>query len=102
MANKLLSTIGICRKAGKTVVGVDAVCKRMRENKDVFLVLAASGLSDNSRKKLSDKSSFYGVPVIYTEFDILTLGAAVGNKSGSACVGITDKGLADSIGKISL
>jgi len=99
MANKILSTLGICRKAGKTVVGVDAVCKRMREGGDVFLVLAASGISENSKKKLTDKSAFYKVPMICTDFDMLTLGSAVGNDSGSACVGITDKGLADSIGK---
>jgi len=97
--NKVLSTLGICRKAGKTVMGVDSVCKRMRESGDVYVVLAAEGISENSKKKLSDKSAFYGVPVFFTDFDMIALGSAVGNNSGSACVGITDKGLADSIGK---
>ena len=97
--NKVLSTLGLCRKAGKTITGVDNVCKRMREKGDVFLVIAADGLSENSIKKLSDKAAFYNVSVKFTDFDMLTLGAAVGNNSGSACVGITDKGLADSIGK---
>jgi len=95
--NKILSTLGLCRKAGKTVTGADAVCKRMRENGDVSLVLAASGISENTRKKLSDKADFYRVCVVYTDFDMIELGSAVGNNSGSACVGITDKGLSDAI-----
>lgn len=99
MENKILSTLGICRKAGKTVMGTDNVCKRMREKRDVFVILAANGISENTAKKLSDKASYYNVPVIYTEFDMQALGSAVGNDSGSACVGITDKGLADSIAK---
>lgn len=99
MENKILSTLGLCRKAGKTVTGVDAVCKRMREAGDVYLVLAANGISENTKKKLSDKASFYEVKVVYTDFDMISLGTAVGNNSGSACVGITDKGLSDSISK---
>lgn len=97
--NNILSTLGICRKAGKCITGVDSVCKRMREKRDVFLVLAADGISENSKKKLSDKAAFYNVPVAYTSFDMIVLGSAVGNDSGSACVGITEKGLADSIKK---
>ena len=99
MENKILSTLGICRKAGKVVTGTDNVCIRMREKKDVSLVLAADGLSDNTKKKISDKAAFYNVKVIYTEFDMIALGLAVGKDNGCACVGITDKGLADSIGK---
>ena len=102
MENKILSTLGICRKAGKTVTGTDNVCIRMREKKDIFLILAADGLSDNTKKKISDKAAFYNVKVMYTQFDMITLGIAVGKNNGCACVGITDKGLADSIEKILL
>ncbi len=100
MANdKLLSTLGLCRRAGKTVCGVDEICKRMREKKDVLLVLVAKEISDNTRKKISDKCSFYGVPAIFTEYDMIKLGSAVGKHNGSACVAVTDSGFFEAIKK---
>ena len=91
MKNNLMSSLGLCKRAGKLICGTDAVCTAIREQKNVLLVLAASDVSENTAKKITDKTSYYKVPLRVLEQTCYELGRAVGRMGGNACVGITDQ-----------
>ena len=91
---KLLSTLGLCARARKLVMGTPMVCEAMRYKKTpVIAVLEASDTSDNTHKKLSDKCAFYGVPLYRIAADTARLGRAVGKTGAVAAVGVTDVNL---------
>ena len=94
---KLLGVIGMCRRAGKAVIGVPMICEHLRkrgvaENGDGedIIVFEASDSSDNTHKKLTDKCRYYNVKHIRLGADCVILGNALG-KSATAAVAIADK-----------
>lgn len=89
---QLLFSIGLARKAGKVIVGTDAVCDEIRKNK-VAIVLSASDISDNTKKKISDCCTYYHTELHFCEMTKDELGHAIG-KPFAACIGITDPNLA--------
>ena len=92
--DKLLSTLGLCARARKLVMGTPMVCEAVRDPKaPVVAVLEASDTSDNTHKRLSDKCAFYGVPLYRIATDTSRLGRAVGKTGAVAAVGITDENL---------
>ncbi|MBQ9748120.1 MAG: ribosomal L7Ae/L30e/S12e/Gadd45 family protein [Clostridia bacterium] len=94
----LLFTVGLARKAGKTVVGTDAVCDEIRKKK-VFLVLYAADVSANTEKRITDCCTYYGIPHHKApDVDKTALGSAIG-KAFSACIGITDQNLSELISR---
>ena len=92
----LLSMIGLSKKAGHAICGTDMVCDAVRRGK-ICLVLAAEGVSDNTKKKLNDKCAYYGVKLIFIPALPDELGHAVGKSGAVAAVGIDDAGFAASI-----
>ena len=86
---KLLSLIGLARKAGKLTVGTEAVCDSIRGGK-VKLVIASAEASDNTKKRISNCTAYYGVRIEYTGATPDELGTAIG-KGATACVGIGDE-----------
>lgn len=48
---KLISAMGLCRRAGKLVMGFDAVKKSVLDGKAV-MVITACDLAENTKKKL--------------------------------------------------
>ena len=91
---KLLSTLGLCARARKLVMGTPMVCEAMRDKKTpVIAVLEASDTSEGTHKKLSDKCGFYGVPLYRIAADTARLGRAVGKTGAVAAVGVTDENL---------
>ena len=92
--DKLLSTLGLCARARKLVMGTPMVCEALRDKKNpVIAVLEASDTSANTHKKLSDKCGFYGVPLYRLTADTAGLGRAVGKTGAVAAVGVTDASL---------
>ncbi len=51
MNDRLLSLLGLCRRAGRLVIGADPV-KEAVEGDKAFLVLSASDISQNTEKKI--------------------------------------------------
>ena len=89
MNNKFLFMLGLCRKAGKLIMGTDLVTKSL-PSKKTYLVIYTSDASDNTKKRVTDKCSFYGVEAVMTEQGSLLIADAIG-KSGAVCtLGITD------------
>ena len=92
MDNRILSSLGLCSKAGKLIFGVPMIIEAMQKGKRIYLVLEAGDTSDNTHKKITDKCSFYGVEKIKLEFDGGTIASAVGKTSSLAAIAITDEG----------
>ena len=86
---KLLSLIGLARKAGKLTVGTEAVCDAIRGGK-VKLVIASAEASDNTKKRISNCAEYYGVCAEYVAVSPDMLGKAIG-KTATACVSIDDE-----------
>lgn len=98
--DKLLSTLGLCARARKLVMGTPMVCEAMRAKKaPVIAVLEASDTSANTHKKLSDKCAFYNVPLYRLTADTSALGRAVGKTGVVAAVGVTDESLYKALAK---
>lgn len=99
---KLLGVIGICRGAGKAIIGVPMICEHLRSLKSAdaqdVIVIEASDTSENTGKKISDKCAYYKVQHYKIGSDCLSLGGAVG-KGAVAAVAITDKNLCCAVKK---
>jgi len=88
-----LSTLGLCKKAGKLILGFDAVAEYMRGKGRGLLILTAD-LSPKSAKeiiRIADAQGFAYLRIGAAMDDIKRL---VGKKAG--IVAITDHGLAQS------
>lgn len=94
--NRILSLLGIAMKGRNLVSGEFQTLDAIR-NGSAMLVIIAEDASANTRKKFTDKSSYYEVPVMYygTKEE---LGNAIG-KDFRSVLGVCDAGLADVIGR---
>ena len=92
MDSRVLSSLGLCSKAGKLIFGVPMIIEAMQKGKKIYLVLEAGDTSDNTHKKITDKCSFYGVEKIKLDFDGGTIASFVGKSSSLAAIAITDEG----------
>ena len=92
--DKVLSLIGLCKKAGKLKSGEFSVEEIIKVRK-AKLVLVALDASENTKKKYKDMCSYRNIP-IYFYSDKATLGKWMGSEERAA-VGITDDGFAGSI-----
>lgn len=100
-AEKLLGAIGLCKKAGKLILGVPMICDALRRGgKDApVVVLEASDTSENTHKRLSDKCAFYSVEQIRLTCDGATLSRALGKSAPLAAVALTDRGMSEMVKK---
>jgi ribosomal protein L7Ae-like RNA K-turn-binding protein len=94
----LLGVIGLCRGAGRAVIGTPMVCEALRGGAREAIVIEASDTSENTHKRITDKCAYYKVRHVRIESDSLTLGAAVG-KSAVAAVMINDAGFCRAVEK---
>lgn len=96
---KALSMIGLCKKAGRLVSGAPIVVDALRDGK-LHLVIYASGASENSVKRVTDKAKSYGTEALALDVSPEELGHAIGKVGAVAAVGIADEGFAEAIKKI--
>ncbi len=96
---KLLSTIGLCARARRLVMGTPMVCEALRKaskapgKPPVLAVLEAADTSENTHGKLVAKCAYYSVPHYRLTADTATLAHAIGKSGAVAAVGITDASL---------
>ena len=91
---RLLSALGLCRKAGKLICGTPLICEALRsDGKKPYAVIMASDNSENTQKKLRDKCGFYGVELTTPDLDGDQLGRAIGKSGRISAVAITDENL---------
>lgn len=97
---RISGMIGFARRAGKTIIGTELVCRAMPKG-EVKLVVISSTASDSTKKKLTVKSAFYGISWVLIEIDTERLGALVGKGGAVAAIAITDQMFADEVVKAS-
>ena len=91
----LLSSLGLCARAGALVFGTAMVCDAMRAGgkKRPRLVLEACDTSQATHKKLTDKCTFYGVRHVRLPATGEALAAALGKSAVLAAVAVCDDNL---------
>ena len=62
---KIINLLTICRRAGKAVIGFDAVCEAIKK-KQAFCVMVASDISANTLKEISFLCNKYNVKLLST------------------------------------
>lgn len=90
--DKVLSLIGLCQRARLLVSGEEFSLDKIKNNQ-ARLVFLAKDASQNTSKRILDKSKFYGVDVVQS-FSSDELSNAIG-KSNRKVIAIKDKGFAD-------
>ena len=93
---KLLGMVGMCKRAGKAVIGTPMICEHLHKKGitpeggeiDVVVVEAAD-TSENTHKKITDKCTYYNVKHVRLNATCENLGRAVG-KSAVAAVAVAD------------
>jgi ribosomal protein L7Ae-like RNA K-turn-binding protein len=88
--NKILSTLGMCACARKISYG-ETLLKEIKSNK-VYFVVVASDASDNSKKRIIDKCTYYKCEyAICLDKDSIT--KSIGRVDLVSAVGIKDYNL---------
>lgn len=90
--DRLLSFLGICKRAGRLVSGADTVTKTVNEGK-AKLVLYASDVSENSLKQVLRAAEQNSVAAKRLSYPKDELSFALGRHCGIICT--TDDGFAE-------
>lgn len=98
--NKIGGLLGICKKAGRMIVGTELTVEAIRAGKKIALVLISSDASDNTSKRIGNCCKFYNTEIAVLPFQSSALGQLIGKKGSVSVVGITDEGFADAIFKL--
>ncbi|MGM0940073.1 MAG: YlxQ family RNA-binding protein [Bacillota bacterium] len=91
MKSNYLNLLGLAYRAGKCVLGEDAILKEIRSNR-AKLVLLANDIGPQTRKKLTDKCKTYEIPYVIVD-DRDTISKAIG-KAQRVAIAIIDAGFA--------
>ncbi len=98
--SRLVSTLGLCRRAGGLILGTPMVCEAMRDPKKApIAVIEAADTSNGTHDKLISKCSYYRIPHYRIPVTTELLGHTVGKSGAVAAVGITHEGLFVSLKK---
>ena len=100
---KLMSTLGLCARAGGLVIGTPMVCEALRipphKKGRVLAVLEAGNTSENTHHKLVSKCAYYHVPLYRLTVSTEALARAIGKSAATAAVGVTHQGLWEAMSK---
>lgn len=88
---KVLNYLGLARRAGKTVLGTDAVLKNLNK-KQTYIILVANDSSYATIDKVEKKGFYYQIPVI-KKYSTEELSKSLGT-TNLKVVGINDQGFA--------
>ncbi|MCA0983287.1 YlxQ family RNA-binding protein [Halobacillus yeomjeoni] len=91
MSQRYLNLLGLAMRAGKCTLGEEAIVRDIQKNR-AKLVLIAEDTGKQTKKKLTDKCSFYHIPC-YVVDDRETLSHAIG-KAGRVAIAVLDQGFA--------
>lgn len=95
--NKILQLLGLAMRAGKVISGEELVIQEIRSGR-AQLVFLSTDAARNVEKKVTDKCSYYNVP-LYRYGTRRELGAAIG-KEERVVIAILDKGFTRSFQKL--
>jgi ribosomal protein L7Ae-like RNA K-turn-binding protein len=87
----LMRALGLCARARGLIFGVPMICESMRVKEKPKLVLMACDVSENTRKRLQDKCTFYSVQLLSLPIDTATLAHVVGKSASLGAVALSDE-----------
>ena len=96
--NKILSFIGLAKRAGKIVSGEEKVISSLKTT-ECALVILSEDASENTKKKISDKCSFYKKDLLIFS-DRFSLGKYT-KKDYAVVLSVTDEGFSGRIKQLS-
>ena len=103
---KALRYLGLAAKAGRVIVGVPLICTALQKQasgKTPLLVLSAADASENTKKRICDRTAYYGLRHIALEATAAGLAMTVGKRDGAvAAVGVSEPWLAAAIAALYL
>ena len=91
--NQVISFLGLCMRAGRIISGQEA-CVDLARQEQAALVLMDAGVSENTRKRITDACRSHCVPLY--ELSEGTLGHAIGKK-GRMMVALKADGMAQKL-----
>jgi ribosomal protein L7Ae-like RNA K-turn-binding protein len=100
---KMLSYLGLAARAGQVTVGVTLVCEALKRRaasskKEQAVVLFSADASPATKKRILDRTAYYGVPAAALSLDGEALATAVGKRGASvAAVLVSEAHLAAEI-----
>ena len=93
---RFLSTLGLCRRAGKMIYGFDPVCDEIKSAKSkVCGVALAKDVSEKTLKEITFVCEKYGVKLFQSDADMDEIKAVLGKRTG--IIAILDEGLFGSL-----
>ena len=96
--SKISGLLGICRKAGRTVIGTELTIEAIRSGKkSPYLVLIAQDASENTVKRITDCCRYYELDTERLSMTGAELGPLLGKSGEVAVVGVCDEGFAKAI-----
>lgn len=97
--DRIMNAFGLAKRAGKCVMGTEMCVENIRSKK-AKLVIAASDLSSNTIKRLTDSCNYHNVELIFANADKMLLGQKLGKKNGTSSAAILDEGFVNICRKI--
>ncbi|PEQ24594.1 hypothetical protein CH238_08525 [[Clostridium] leptum DSM 753] len=91
MNDRLLSLLGLARRAGRLSLGNDPVLSSMEEGK-VKLVLVCPDLSQRTLKGIESRAEAFGVPLVTIEQTMDQVSMSLGKRCG--VLALNDEGFA--------
>ena len=96
---KILGAVGLAAKARKLTTGTEMCVEYMRAGKGKLLI-AASDISENTRKKLVKTATYHKIPYMLSDIKKAHLSKAIGKISESSAILLTDEGFVKIIQKL--
>lgn len=81
---KIGGMLSLAKKAGKVVTGEES-CEKAIQKGEAQLILVATDASDNTKKKFTNKSNYYNVP-LYSIFNKENLSSFIGMNNRATIV----------------
>ena len=97
MKDKLLSMLGLCKKAGRLVQGFDPVAQAAAQD-GIFLIVLAEDLSPKSAKEIRHVALKQNIEVCAAPFSMDEVWHRTGRRAG--ILAISDQGLAEAVKRI--
>ncbi len=97
---KLLGMLGLASRARKLITGTERVTDCIRSKKNVFVVIIASDVSNNTLKRLVNCCEYYNAEYYRPNLTSEEIAHAVGKISNISSVAIVDRNFSDAIKKL--
>ena len=98
--DRFLGMLGLAMRARKLVCGTMQVTDRIRTGKGVELVLTASDVSANTKKRIENCCKYYRVECIQLQYTQDEISDAIGKSGLASSVAILDRNFSEAIKKL--